>query len=166
MKYKKGDRVPLIAFNRVNTNSHTHLNSQIDYLSGTYLSDFDPVMTSQEFRIITELFQNEVGEDTDEYYFAFSNPPNKQGKTSKLVKFDFRLISRLNSKVNARNYDYHLHNRPRKSLIRIFHLKIPLNGNHFGIILMDFESSTNRAMWIRNSPPLYLVFIKLFNKGG
>ena len=104
MKYKKGDRVPLIAFNRVNTNSHTtHLNSQIDYLSGTYASDFDPAMTSQEFRIITELFQNEVGEDTDEYYFAFSNPLNKQGKTSKLVKFGFP----LKSKVSARNYNYH-----------------------------------------------------------
>ena len=39
-------------------------------------------MSSQEFRIITELFQNELGEDTDEYYFAFSNPPQKEGKAS------------------------------------------------------------------------------------
>ena len=77
MKYKKGDRVPLLAFKQ--NHGHSNFNSQIEYLSEV---SSNQEMSSQEFRIITELFQNELGEDTDEYYFAFSNPPQKEGKAS------------------------------------------------------------------------------------
>ena len=81
MKYKKGDKVPLLAFQHNNNDSH--FNSQIEYLSEV---SSNQEMSSQEFRIITELFQNELGEDTDEYYFAFSNPPKKEGKASLYFK--------------------------------------------------------------------------------
>ena len=43
-----------------------------------------------------------------------------------------------------------LRNRPRKSLNNDFHLKIAWNGDHFGIIRMDFKSSTNWDMWIKD----------------
>ena len=78
MKYKKGDRVPLLAFKHNYNDSHS--SSQIEYLSEVSPNQ---EMSSQEFRIIAELFQNELGEDTDEYYFAFSNPPQKEGRLHK-----------------------------------------------------------------------------------
>ena len=78
MKYKKGDRVPLLAFKHNYNDSHS--SSQIEYLSEVSPNQ---EMSSQEFRIIAELFQNELGEDTDEYYFAFSNPPKKEGRLHK-----------------------------------------------------------------------------------
>ena len=58
MKHKKGDRVPLLAFKHNYKASHS--SSQIEYLS-----EISPnqEMSSQEFRIIAELFQNELGED-------------------------------------------------------------------------------------------------------
>ena len=43
----------------------------------------------------------------------------------------------------------HLRNLPRKSLNNDFYLKIEWNGDHLGIILMDFKGSTNWDMWIK-----------------
>ena len=37
----------------------------------------------------------------------------------------------------------HLHNRPRKSRKIVKSLRIPWNGDHFGINLYDFKSFTN-----------------------
>ena len=45
----------------------------------------------------------------------------------------------------------HLRNNPRENLENDFHLKIPWNGGHFGIILMNFQSSTNWTMPIQDS---------------
>ena len=66
MKYKKGDRVPLLAFKQ--NHDHSNFNSQIEYLS--------EVSSNQE------MSSQELGEDTDEYYFVFSNPPQEEGKAS------------------------------------------------------------------------------------
>ena len=90
MKYKKGDRVPVMAFKR--NHNESHMNSQIEYLSEVSANG---ELTSQEFRLMIELFQNELCEDTDYSYFAFSNPPHNPGTASKFYCLEIKIGARV-----------------------------------------------------------------------